>query len=392
MIRALGLCAIALFAAACGGGKQGPCEGSNPLPECSIACDPTPNAPNSCPAGFHCSPDGTCTADCTPGGGECSGAATCDPDGNCVDTTGDGGGGPDADCPNVEFTATRITPTIQLLIDKSGSMDDDFGGGYTKYEAMREALVGTNGVVVQYQAAAYFGATLYQQSSGTCPLLLPGPGGTGRALNNLNPIRNLIDGNGPGGGTPTGPSINATYQDMVANPPPPDSPPILVLSTDGDPFMCPDNDQSTLTQARNLSIQRAQEAFAAGIRVYVLGLGVSAQTNAHLQQVANAGVGQDPVTGTAPYFPADNPAALAMAFDTIIGGVLSCELMLDGDITPSQAANGIVRLNGMLLMYGTDWELVGTNIIRLLGAACQTLQGSTNPTVTAEFPCGAVIE
>ena len=392
MIR-VALVAIVVVATACGpSSKQGPCDGDTPSPECSIACDPTPAAPNTCPAGFHCSESGTCTADCTPGGDECSGAATCDPNGFCVDTTGDGNSGPDADCPNVNFTATAITPTIQLLIDKSGSMLNDDFGGQVRYEAIRDALVGAGGVVGQYQAQAYFGATLYTQSSSTCPVLLPGAGGTGRALNNLPAIQNIITSNYPvnGQGTPTGPSLEATYLDLVANPPPPDSPPIIVLATDGQPYTCPDNSNNTLGQMQSLAA--AQAAYAAGIRTYVLGVAVDGGTAAHLQQVANVGAGMDPVTGNAPYYSADNPASLAAAFQAIISGVVSCEVMLDGDINQDQAELGIVRLNGMILMYGTDWELVGTNVIRLLGAACQTFLGSSNPTVTAEFPCGAIIE
>lgn len=48
------------------------------------ACDPTPGAPNTCPSGFHCSPDGKCDAQCTPGGSECGDGYTCNSDGECV--------------------------------------------------------------------------------------------------------------------------------------------------------------------------------------------------------------------------------------------------------------------------------------------------------------------
>jgi hypothetical protein len=47
------------------------------------ACDPSPGAPNTCPAGYHCAPDGHCDAFCTPGGGECGAGYTCTPDGRC---------------------------------------------------------------------------------------------------------------------------------------------------------------------------------------------------------------------------------------------------------------------------------------------------------------------
>jgi hypothetical protein len=50
-----------------------------------------------------------------------------------------------------------------------------------------------------------------------------------------------------------------------------------------------------------------------------------------------------------------------------------------------------VKLNGTMLQYGTEWELVDQNTIRLLGAACDTLMNSADPTVSANFPCGAII-
>jgi hypothetical protein len=396
MTRAFGLAGALLFAAACGGNKTspGPCDQDPPAPECIIECDPTPGAANTCPSGFHCAPDGFCDAQCTQGGSECGDGYICTNDGYCLQVDGDANFGPDADCPDVQFTAERVTPTIQLLLDESGSMDDNFQGGTRKYDAMRNALVGAMGVVNDYQAAVYFGATLYTQSS-ACPDLRPGAGGTGRALNNATAIANLINAHDPGtdgGGTPTGPALEATYQEMLANPPPTGSPPIIILATDGQPFTCPDNEDNAAGQAQSLAAATA--AFAAGIPVYVLGLAPSGDTglNNHLQQVANVGQGQDPVTGTATYYPASDPGALADAFDTIIGGVVSCSLMLDGDISEQQAAAGTVLLNGMPLMYGTDWTLSGSNVIVLQGAACTTLQGSTDPTVVGNFPCGNIIE
>jgi hypothetical protein len=46
-------------------------------------CDPSPGAANSCPAGYHCAPDGYCDARCTAGGGECGDGYICTADGRC---------------------------------------------------------------------------------------------------------------------------------------------------------------------------------------------------------------------------------------------------------------------------------------------------------------------
>jgi hypothetical protein len=46
-------------------------------------CDPKPGAANTCPAGYHCAPDGFCDALCTPQGNECGDGYVCTPDGRC---------------------------------------------------------------------------------------------------------------------------------------------------------------------------------------------------------------------------------------------------------------------------------------------------------------------
>jgi hypothetical protein len=387
MIRAsVAFVFVASLATACSNPTPaGPCDSANPPPECAIACDPV--GANTCPAGYHCAPDGTCHAYCTFGGSECGAGNVCTEDGRCIPTGDLPDAGPDADCPDVMFTATRVTPTIHILLDKSGSMNDPFGTS-TKWDSVETALVDpTNGVVTAYEASVYFGLTLYSQASGNCPRLASSAGG--RQLNNRAAIATLINGNGPGGGTPTGPSLDAVAADYAANPPVAGSPPFVLLATDGEPFTCPDNQDNAT--GRMQSVAAATALFNAGIRTFVLSVGNGVQ-NQHLQEVANAGVGMPIQTGMAPYFVADDPAELAMQLDQIIGGVVSCELDLDGQITIDQAMNGTVTLNGNPLMYGTDWELVDADTIRLLGQACADLQGSTNPDVVGVFPCGGIIE
>ena len=47
-------------------------------------CDPSPNAPATCPGGYHCTEDGHCDAVCTAAGNECGDGYRCTPDGRCV--------------------------------------------------------------------------------------------------------------------------------------------------------------------------------------------------------------------------------------------------------------------------------------------------------------------
>lgn len=377
-----------LTAALALGGGCGPkefgslCDDPSTAPaECASACDPLPGAANTCASGWHCSPDGFCDAQCTQGGSECGDGYTCSSDGNCVDNSGPGSNGPDANCPAVNFTPMPATPSILLVLDRSGSMDMNLGGGMTRYQAMRTALTSGTGVVTGLQTKAYFGAGLYGCGAATT-LINPVP----RALNNATVIDTYLAGNAPAGNTPTAEALTEARQTFAAAPPPAGSPPVIVLATDGEPNSC--NGNLTQAQANANSVAAAGAAFAAGIPVYVLAMNQNSQ---HFQDVANAGQGWVAGQPNITYYPTTNAADLAAAFQTIINGVISCDLSLTSTIDDAQASSGTVVVNGVTLMYGVDWILVNGNTIRVQGAACAQLKTTQNPMVSATFPCGSVI-
>lgn len=404
MMRAL-IIGVALLAAGCGQKKAfgSLCDNQVPPPEaCNTACDPSPAAQNACPAGYHCSADGKCDAQCTPTGGQCGDGYSCTNDGFCQS----GGGGSneppiDASCPEVHFTATKTIPTVELLLDQSGTMNDPYGG-VSRWDAMRTALIDpTNGVVSKLAGQVVFGATLYSGVSAPdangkevgvapCPRLINRP----RVINNAAAIRTMLTGAAPIEDTPTAESIDAVVASFAANPAAAGSPKIIVLATDGLPDSCADADPPTGARqaaANAGSVAAAQRAFTAGIKLFFLFVGNDAAGN-HPQQMANAGAGKDPVTGTEKFYAANNPTELTTAFNTIIGGVVTCDLKLSGRVNATDGPLGHVTLNGNPLTYGTDWTLDPDGItIRLLNNACTTLKSTPNPTVDAVFACGAVI-
>jgi hypothetical protein len=375
--------AFVLFATACGPAHNASlCDQNPPPPQCSIACDPTPGSQNACPSGFFCNTSGTCDAQCTPGGNECGDNAMCTADGQCVPTNGSNPPGPDADCPAVNFTATTVTPSIELIIDRSGSMDtNDISP--TRYKAIQ---AGINSVVSANQGKVIFGAAMFSGDQTPC-LNLSGftvP----RALNNATAISSLLaaPSSQPSGNTPTADAIVQITADFAANPPPAGSPPIILLATDGEPNSCSDNTPNT-----GPSIAATKAAYSAGVRLFILGLaGLNTQ---FLQQMANAGQGVQNGQPDAPFFTANDPTSLDQALNSIIGGVLSCDLALSGQVDPATACTGgTVTLNGMTLTCGTDWKILPDGMtLELEGAACDTFKNSQGPTVTATFSCGSVI-
>jgi hypothetical protein len=392
MIRAA-IISIVVSLAACAPSpnRNAVCSQPSAPAGCGSSCDP--NGANTCPAGLYCASNGKCSADCTPGGNQCAAGETCSADGHCVggdqpdapvNTT------PDADCPAVHFTPMKTTPSVELLLDRSGSMKmTDIAP--TRYGALHTALTGSTGAVTSTQASVYFGAALFSGAETPCPPNASLDGfSVPRKLNNASAIDALITANPPNGSTPTAVWVTAVAQDFTANPPPTGSPPIILLATDGEPNGC-----GTTTNDNGASVAAAQAAYTGGVRLFIIGLaGIAPQ---FLQDMANAGAGkptgQAPnCAGCAPFYTASDPTSLANGFNQIIGGVISCDLTISGTVDPTTASQGTVTLNGVVLQYGTDWTVDPNGmVIHLMGAACNTLKTSANPTLDASFPCGVIV-
>jgi hypothetical protein len=393
--------AIAALGASCGSdGGEAPCA-SVYAGKCGGTC----STDAACPDGLYCGLSGTCTADCASGAAQCPAGQSCSPRGKCVPQGGTGGAGgddfpdggfvgsggsmgtgPDG-CADVVVNFEKQIPTVLLLIDQSGSMTAAFGNG-NRWDVLYKTLMdpGT-GVVKTLEKDVRFGLALYTSdggsAGGTCPMLTKVP----IALNNHGAIDAIYAPAGPAGDTPTGDSIAAVSKDLEAFAEV--GPKIIVLATDGEPDTCAvPNPQNGQPQ----SIAAAQAAFTKDIRTFVISVGDEVSLG-HLQDMANAGVGL-PVGGAekAPYYQALNQQTLIDAFNTIINGVRSCVLKLNGTVDAQSAQAGNVVLDGMKLGYDdpNGWKLNAPDEMELLGTACETIKvGDHQLSVT--FPCGIVI-
>lgn len=386
------LLGLVFAATACGGKSfESLCANQVPAPAgCNTPCDPAPGATTTCISGFHCSADGKCDTQCTLTGGECGDGYACTSDGHCVPDDGPPGMEPDTNCAAVHFTATKTTPSIQLLIDRSGSMLQDFNGGTgtpKKFPTEQDALVGPTGVVTQLQQSVYFGASMFP--SDTCPGLFSSAGG--RKVMNQTAIADLLNTHPPvsTANTPTPAAIAAAVKDFVDNPAPAGSPAVIVLSTDGLPNDC---SGANGAQARKDTVAAAKDAFDKHIRLFLLVVGNQIDAT-FKRDLANAGQGVQAGQPDATAYTATDPASLSQAFQDIIRGVVSCDLKLDGGpVDPGDASTGVVTLDGKDLTFGTDWNLDKDGVtIHLLGKACDQLKMSPDPKVDAVFACGSVI-
>ena len=323
-------------------------------------------------------------------------------------------------CNDISVGFEKLIPTVLLLVDESGSMSDNKyppGGTESRWRVLHDALLADGGLVQTLQAEVRFGFIGYtgDGTAATCPILqrtdVFAPASSPSAL---DAIRDVYPQERPSlpysGDTPTGAAMRAATNALGAYAQP--GPKYILLATDGDPDTCArPNPQCGQEQA----ITAAQDAYAAGIGVFVIGISDDV-ASWHLQQMANAGAGldvappdpnfyntcpRDPAVtpkyaSTAPtndakfYKPADG-TELAQALSSILYGARTCTFTLHGKVTAGKESQGNVRLDGALLDYmaADGWRLVDDQTIEVLGASCDKIK-TTSKLLQVSFPCDSV--
>jgi hypothetical protein len=371
-------------------------------------------------------PDGLAAAPGSQGGGDGSGSTA----GGAFDIDNPTGTAPDprmttpttpgaATCGSTDITASRVLPSVMLLVDGSQSMQELYGdppamldagltdGGMidagmpapqiSRWQAVRQALVDpVDGVVPRLQGLVRFGLAVYGTAP-TCPLPL---GTIEPSLDNFAPIQSGLPFLPPGVTTPTGLALDQVV-DLLPDPKnnldATVGPQIIILATDGDPNSCDPPPFLAAVPPTNYapSIQAALKAQQKNLRMYVVSVGQDAAAQ-HLQEMANlgAGLGQFDSPGAEVFYPED-PAALAATLETLIGDELSCEVSLEGKgVKQGSECMGTVTLNGNELeCNGADgWVLTDPTTITLQGASCESYKNASDAQLRANFPCDLLVE
>jgi hypothetical protein len=392
----LGLLVASLAGITSCGGEDGslvsPCQSQL---SCGKACD----AQNPCGQGQHCGGDAKCTAQCVLGDDRCGAGKHCDGSGKCVDGvnidvggSSSGTGGGSGECPSTKVNLDNQVPTVLLLVDQSGSMNEPFGTS-DRWQTLRTSLMNpTAGIVPTLQGQVRFGLTLYSGRPGTtpCPILTT----VAPKLGNLaaidaaypQPTSAIIKD------TPTGESISAaaTILQAVTDP----GPKVIVLATDGEPDTCAVPDPQT-PEAKEVAVKAAQDAFAAGVFTFYISVGDEV-SDMHATEMANVGQGYPRTDATKRFYRANDQKALADAFATIVDGIRTCSFQLNGTVTNGGEADGTVTLDGMTLTLNdpNGWRLSSPTTIELLGSACDTIKNGDKNTahhIEANFKCGIIV-
>lgn len=389
---------LLLSACDCGGSDIGVRCGVEGEPEaCGSRCTDT----EPCPAGLFCN-GGRCDAECGVDT-DCAIGFSCADDGRCELDRGDAaradgsttdGARPDGLCADVMLEARPTTPNVIVVVDQSSSMTERFGRS-NRWDALRDSLLDRpDGFIFALQSQVRFGLALFSARAdgnsagppvGMCPLLETVP----PALDNYDAIRAVYAPAEVIDETPTGDSLDALLSEILRTPDRSEEPTIFILATDGEPDRC---EELNPQRGQEEALAATQRAYDAGIRTYIISVGRDV-SESHLQDMANTGLGRRGGDPDAPFYVAGDDEGLRDALREIIGGELSCVVELRGRIDPSMACSGEVRLNGSVLPCDdpNGWEAVDETHIELRGDACDELQSGAGATLTARFPCSAIL-
>ncbi|HEX4353186.1 MAG TPA: vWA domain-containing protein [Polyangiales bacterium] len=383
---------------------------------CGVAC----NSSHPCASGLYCGADQLCRKDCD-GAHACPSSSHCGSDGRCANGAPatqmpppsslgdasidnpraivDAGPLPDSGylpsdaCQVADVSSSRVIPTVVLVIDQSGSMNDNFGSnGGTRWTVLRDFLLKSDGLIASLQSQVSFGLAMYSamapdaNGQPDCPIVTS----VAPALNNFNAIDDVYSKAMPISDTPTGDAIDKIVAGLPKPAPDQPNPPqVLILATDGEPDRCEElNPQNGQAEA----VAAVQHAFDAGIRTFIISVGDEVSMT-HQQDVANAGLGHKAGDPDAPYWNAGDDTTLRSALTDIIGAQVSCDVTLKGKVQSGDPCDGQVQLNGKTLTCkGADgWELIDATHIRLDGQACTDFKTMKNATVHATFPCSVQV-
>lgn len=300
---------------------------------------------------------------------------------------GAGGNG----CPSASASAARVKPTVMLVVDGSRSMEMNYGNN-SRWNALRTALIDPQtGIVPRLEGGVEFGLAVFSTDP-MCPFPLPR---IAPMLNNATAIANTLSSNTPPGTyTPTGPALDMVFAGMPDQQAVLDGelgPQIVVLATDGEPNNCVDT-----TRDFNGAIAAAEAGRAKGIRMYVISLAdTTGEFAAHLQEMANIGAGNDrAATPAAQLYIPTNASDLSAALETIIGGAVGCDVVLNGSVAAGFECSGSATFNQTTPLTCDDpngWTLVDPRHVRLLGTACERFKADTSIQFHIQFPCDGFV-
>lgn len=298
----------------------------------------------------------------------------------------------DANCGMQTSNTTREPADVLLVLDRSGSMNESIAADCCCTSTCRQlisikqcpdtsacterwpALMSAVNTTITKTSGIGWGLKLFSSprgfdscfvSSGVDVGISDGSAAVATAIAGANPLNS----------TPTAKAVTAAtaylqaLKDQHAK--------VMLLATDGEPNCRPGSLDPSAPDVDG-TLTALQAAVAAGIRVYVIGIGPSV---GNLDNFAKAG-------GTEHYFPATSAAELAEALGAISRVVSSCTFTLSQ--LPPDPSNVAVYLDGKLVAKDptNGWAFgAGNQTVMLNGGACTAISAGAGGKVQVLFGC-----
>lgn len=303
------------------------------------------------------------------------------------------GGGTNASgdaCGSNSFSANHLPPDLLLVLDRSGSMNDDATGmtclggcgATSKWTQMTAAI---NQVVSKTETKVRWGLKLFASGGEACTVNSSAEVPIGPM--NATAIKTAIAAATPGSATPTRAAETqaAAYLRTVSDP----NPKYILLATDGLP-----NCQlggSPLAPDDAAAVAAVSTVAAMGIPTFVIGIATGGSTaDGTLSMMATNG--GRPRAATPAYYPVATAQDLESALTVIQGMVaLPCEFQLGG--VPSNLGSVSVSVGGQAVPM-SDWTYGPGNrsiVFPDSGTICANLKSGAAKDVTIQLPCGETV-
>ncbi len=298
------------------------------------------------------------------------------------------GGGPTCGEVSVPVEYKPVIPDVIIVFDRSGSMNDSFGGG-TRYTVERDIL---KPLVTQYQSRIRWGYEQFPKDAGcgtNCceagPVLIP------PAPNNAAAVNAAIDGAMPLGRTPTAGALRNTrnfysgFMDGIKER-------YVILSTDGKPNCDINGDRASESAACDEAVSETQALLADGVKTFALGVADDGTLVGCLEQIgAEGGV---PQPGAPPsYYSAGDPASLDAALKAILSTISVPSCMLTLTSSPPDPSKVVIVFDGKVVPWdpthkdGWDYAAGSTAVVIFYGSWCTSLSAGGIKRIEAQFGC-----
>lgn len=319
---------------------------------------------------------------------------------------------PDANCGARSKTAMKVAPDILIVLDRSGSMNDDInnqmcrpdGGGpggtqgcgaQSKWALMIPAITQ---VVTETDVDVNWGLKFFPDSSAsTCNVsttaavpIAPGNGAaiTAAIMAATGPTGGVVGFNG----TPTRSAAAGatTYMSTLTDM----SPKFILLATDGLPTCAGDGGAGGDDSPGAVSAIEA--ARTAGFPTFVVGIATGGTGTADTTLSSMATAGGLPRAATPAYYPVTNATELAAAIRTLIGAAGSCTFQ----IGPNPTDDGSTSLDRINVFgdqqeitrdpthtNGYDYTDASKTSIQVHGPLCEQIMSGQIMSVTVTFRC-----